>query len=244
MKNSSTLSPAKDPMGAAIADYFHTHNAAKLRVFSPQFEEDEMPVTTLFRPFEKMPSLERKALEMAEGKILDVGAGSGCHALALQEKGKDVLAIDISPQSVHVMSKRGVRQVRCANFFDETMTEQFDTLLMLMNGIGMVGTVAELPNFFARLQRLLKPNGQLLTDSTDLRYLFENEDGSFDIDLTSNYYGEQEFQMQYRKIKGDTFPWLYIDFETLSLYAAANGFNTELIEQGSHYEYLARITAV
>ena len=84
------LSSDKDPMGTAIADYFHHNKADKLRVFSSQFEEDEIPVNQLFRPYDEMPELEQIALQMAEGNILDVGAGSGCHALALQEMGKEV----------------------------------------------------------------------------------------------------------------------------------------------------------
>lgn len=106
------LSSDKDPMGTAIADYFHHNKADKLRVFSSQFEEDEIPVNQLFRPYDEMPELEQIALQMAEGNTLDVGAGSGCHALALQEMGKEVCAIDISPRSVEVMEKRGVRNVR------------------------------------------------------------------------------------------------------------------------------------
>ena len=102
------LSSDKDPMGTAIADYFNHNKADKLRVFSSQFEEDEIPVNQLFRPYDEMPELEQIALQMAEGNILDVGAGSGCHALALQEMGKEVCAIDISPRSVEVMEKRGV----------------------------------------------------------------------------------------------------------------------------------------
>lgn len=79
------LSPDKDPMGAAIADYFNHRKADKLRVFSSQFEEDEIPMNQLFRPYDEMPELEQIALQIAEGNILDVGAGSGCHALALQD---------------------------------------------------------------------------------------------------------------------------------------------------------------
>ena len=105
------LIPEKDPMGAAISDFFNLHRADRLRVFSSQFEEDEIPVKELFRSMPSMPMLERTALQMATGQILDVGAGSGCHALALQDMGKEVCAIDISPLSVEVMKQRGVKAV-------------------------------------------------------------------------------------------------------------------------------------
>lgn len=233
------LSPDKDPMGAAIADYFTHHRADKLRVFSSQFDEDEIPADQLFRPYNEMPELEQTALQMAKGSILDVGAGSGCHAIALQEMGKDVCAIDISPRSVEVMEKRGVKNVRQINLFDEHFLETFDTILMLMNGSGIIGKLENMPAFFQKMKQLLRPGGYILMDSSDLRYLFEDEDGSFLIDLAGDYYGEIDFRMQYKNIKGDSFDWLYIDFQTLSLYADECGFKAELVKEGEHYDYLA-----
>lgn len=233
------LSPDKDPMGAAIADYFNHHKAEKLRVFSSQFDEDEIPVDQLFRSYQEMPELEKIALQMAKGEILDVGAGSGCHALALQEMGKEICAIDISPRSVEVMEKRGIKNVRQMNLFDNHFLETFDTILMLMNGSGIIGKLENMSAFFQKMKQLLRPGGCILMDSSDLRYLFEDEDGSFLIDLAGDYYGEIDFRMQYKDIKGDSFDWLYIDFQTLSLYAAENGFEVEMVKEGEHYDYLA-----
>ncbi|MBB4043584.1 class I SAM-dependent methyltransferase [Bacteroides reticulotermitis] len=240
--NTTILSAEKDPMGAAIADYFHHHKADRLRVFSSQFDEDQIPVKQLFRQFQTMPLLERTALQLAEGKILDAGAGSGCHALALQEMNKEVCAIDISPLSIETMRQRGVQDVRLVDLFDETFTDTFDTILMLMNGSGIIGKLSNLPTFFQRMKRILRPGGYILMDSSDLRYLFEEEDGSMLIDLAGDYYGEVDFQMQYKEIKGDVFDWLYIDFQTLSLYASEYGFTAELIKEGKHYDYLAKIS--
>ena len=226
-------------MGAAIADYFNKGRAAKLRVFSSQFEEDEIPVGQLFRTFDEMPLLEQKALRLAQGKILDCGAGSGCHALALQDMGKDVEAIDISPLSVEVMQKRGVCQAYQINLFDENYLQKFDTILMLMNGSGIIGKLENMGVFFSKMKQLLNPGGCIYMDSSDLRYLFEDEDGSFLVNLAAGYYGEIDFRMQYKQIKGEPFDWLYVDFQTLSYYAAENGFKAEMIEEGEHYDYLA-----
>lgn len=230
----------KDPMGMAIRDYFKTGKASRLKVLSPDFDDDEIPVPTLFRSFQEMPPLERKALELAQGRILDVGAGSGCHSLALQEMGKTVEAVDISPLSVETMRERGVKIVRQEDFF-QLHGEPYDTILMLMNGSGIVGRIEKLPEFFNHIRTLLAPDGCLYMDSSDLRYLYEEEDGSFMIDLNDDYYGELEFQMQYKNVKGDLFPWLYIDFNTLQMYAEENGFHAEMVHEGDHYDYLAKI---
>ena len=236
------LAEGKDPMGQAIRDYFETGHAGRLRVFSPQFDEDELPVAALFRTEECMPKLERTALDLCRGRVLDVGAGAGCHSLALQRRGLDVTAIDISPLSVEVMRCRGVKSAVAADLFDETFSGCYDTVLMLMNGSGIIGQLERMPLFFHRMKQLLAAGGQVLMDSSDLRYVFENEDGSWDIDLNAGYYGELEYQMQYQKVKGEPFDWLYVDFDTLAFHAQANGFRAELVAKGSHYDYLARLS--
>ena len=227
-------------MGHAIADYHATGKAARLRVFSPMFDEDEIPVTTLFRSVDDMPAIERQALELADGKILDVGAGAGCHSLALQAMGKQVTAIDISPLCVETMRDRGVVNALEQDFF--TLRGQYDSIIMLMNGIGIVGSLSRLPAFFMQLDALLAPGGQLLCDSSDICYVFEDEDGFIDLTGIGGYYGELTYQMQYRGIKGEPFPWLFIDTETLREQALQHGFHCDIIARGEHYDYLARLT--
>ena len=251
--NTEILSADKDPMGAAILDFQQHGKAARLRVLSSMFEEDEMPVKHLFRSTREMPMLEQKALQLAKGRVLDIGAGAGCHALALQEKGLAVKAIDISPLSCEAMKLRGVKDAECINLFDlhlssgnhsgenqEQFESGFDTILLLMNGTGIAGKIENLPALFLRLKALLNPGGQILIDSSDLKYIYENEDGSFDINLNGAYYGEVDYQMIYKNVKGDRFDWLYVDFPLLKSIAETCGLHGELVEEGEHYDYLAR----
>ena len=236
----SVLNPLGDPMGAAIYDYHKTGKADTLVVRSSMFDDDEIPVADLFRTFKDMPRLEQIALEMAQGRILDVGAGSGCHSLELLKMGKEAVAIDISPLSVNVMLERGV-PARQVNFYDPAFEDRFDTVLMLMNGTGIVGTLDKMPAFFKRIKQLLAPGGSLLIDSSDLKYLYEEEDGSFMIDLADDYYGQIDYQMQYKNVKGEPFDWLYVDFDTLAYYAEESGLKAELLYEGEHYDFLARV---
>ena len=237
----ATINKEKDPMGRAISDYYHTGKAGKLRVLSSMFYEDEIPVATLFRDFGEMPVQEQKAIELCRGKVLDVGAGSGCHSIVLKERGIEATAIDISVLSVEVMRERGI-DARNVNFFDETFTEKFDTILLAMNGIGIVGKIERLPMFFRSIKRLLAPGGQVLLDSSDIKYVFMDEDGGMDIDLAAGYYGEIDYKMRYKNITGTPFDWLYIDFDTLQMYAEEHGFTCEKCIDGEHYDYLARLT--
>lgn len=235
---SSILSPLHDPMGAAIKEYHQTGKAGKLRVLSSMFDEDEIPVAHLFRSLQEMSPLEQKAISMARGRVLDVGAGAGCHSVLLD----DVTAIDISPLSCEVMQERGIRYVQNINLFDESLAGPFDTILMLMNGTGIIGKLKNMPAFLDRIRLLLNKGGQLLVDSSDLKYLYENEDGTYDIDPLGTYFGEIDYQMIYKKVKGEPFDWLYVDFDTLKLIAESNGFNCIKVLDGDNFDYLAQIT--
>lgn len=237
----TTLSPNNDPMGAAIRDYQNNGKASRLRVLSSMFDEDEMPVAHLFRTFNQMPRLEQKALSMAKGRVLDIGAGAGCHALVLQERGLEVKAIDISPLSCEVMKERGVKNAECVNLFNPQLQGKYDTLLLLMNGTGIAGKLNRLPMLLNRLKELLAEGGQILIDSSDLKYIYENEDGSMDIDLNAPYYGEVDYQMQYKNIKGEPFDWLYTDHMLLASISKQCALNCEIVEEGDNYDFLARL---
>lgn len=229
-------------MGSAISDYYKNGRAAHLRVLSSMFEEDEMPIAHLFRSEQEMPQLEKRALTLVRGRVLDVGAGAGCHALALQENGFEVKAIDVSPLSCDVMKARGIEDVECVNLFDTQLQSKFDTILLLMNGTGIAGKLSRLPLLLNRLKELMAEGAQILIDSSDLKYIYENEDGSMDIDLGGNYYGEVDYQMVYKNVKGDSFDWLYVDPTLLTVSCEQCGLKCEIIEKGEHYDYLAQIT--
>lgn len=237
----NTLPEQEDPMGAAIRDYFRQGKSAQLKVHSSLFDDDEMPVPHLFRSYDEMPPLEQRALNEARGKVLDVGAGAGCHALALQERGLDVTAVDISPLSCETMKERGVANVECVNIFNQRFQERFDTLLLLMNGTGIAGKLSRLPQLLSRLKQLMNPGAQILIDSSDLRYVYEDENGVLDVDLDGAYYGEVDYQMTYRNIKGKSFDWLYADSVVLAESCRQCGLKCEILAQGNHYDYLARI---
>ncbi|WP_284652899.1 class I SAM-dependent methyltransferase [Flavobacterium terrisoli] len=231
----------KDLFGKAILD-FQTHNAPEDLVTETNISEaDEMSVEYLFRSYNDMPKIEKKALQLAKGKILDVGCGAGSHSLYLQEKGFDVTAIDISPNAIKACQLRGVKNARAQNLLDiENGT--FDTIILLMNGTGIFGTLAETSKYLQKLKSLLNPDGQILIDSSDIIYMFdEDEDGAYLIPA-DGYYGELTFSVSYKGQTEDTFPWLYLDYNTLQNAAHANGLECELVLEGKHYDYLAQLT--
>lgn len=223
-----------DPIGSAIREYSITKKPADIIVSSDICEDDIIPVEVLFRKMGEMPELEKLALDRCKGKILDVGAGAGVHALELMDRGHKVVAIDISKGAVDYMLKQQIdaRQIS----FEDLKDEKFDTILMLMNGIGIAGTLSNLEQTLSHAKTLLNPGGKILCDSSDIKYLYEDEDGSLWIDLNTEYYGNFRFQMKYKKDKGPWFDWLYVDFDNLFKSAKNVGLKaSRVFEQEDNY---------
>ncbi len=232
-----------DIYGKGLLAYLKRGKNAAFIVESDIAETEEWAVSLFFRNYEDMPEAEKKALNRVQGSVLDIGAGAGSHALWLQGHGKEVTALDISPGAIEVMKERGVRKIINQDFYT-LKGQKFDTLLLLMNGIGIAGKLAGLSRFFKQAKELLHPGGKILLDSSDLIYLFEDEcedDGSILFDLTQPYYGEIMYKFIYDNEEGQPFHWLFVDFQTLSEYAAMYGFSCNKIYEDEHYLYLAEL---
>lgn len=232
----------KDLFGKAILD-FQTNNSPEDLITETSISEaDEMSVAYLFRSYNEMPKLEQKALQLAKGKVLDVGCGAGSHSLTLQnDRNLEVTSIDISPNAIQSCALRGLKNAKVQDIMT-LENEKFDTILLLMNGTGIFGTLKETPNYLQKLKSLLNPNGQILIDSSDIIYMFDqDEDGAYEIPA-NGYYGELTFTVSYKNETEDTFPWLYLDYNTLQNAAFANGLQCELILEGEHFDYLARLS--
>jgi len=232
----------KDPLGLAISDFINKKETPDIIVHSDLCDDDVMPVPYLFRTYENMPPIERKALSLCKGTILDVGAGAGCHALFLKNKHFKVKAIDTSAGVVDYLTSINIDS-ECIDFLDFS-NNKYDTLLMLMNGIGIAGNLESLEAFLQHAQTLLQPGGQILCDSTDISYMYIDDEGGKWMDLASNYYGEMQFQMTYKTTKTDWFPWLYIDFDTLEQKAKNVGLKAEMVIDSENDQFLAKLTAI
>ena len=232
----------KDLFGKAILD-FQTNNSPEDLITETSISEaDEMSVAYLFRSYDEMPKLEQKALQLAKGKVLDVGCGAGSHSLTLQnDRNLDVTSIDISPYAIQACQLRGLKNAKIQDIMT-LENEKFDTILLLMNGTGIFGTLKETPNFLQKLKSLLNPNGQILIDSSDIIYMFDDDEDGGKWIFGNGYYGELTFTVSYKNEAEDEFPWLYLDYNTLQNAAFANGLQSELILEGEHYDYLARLS--
>ena len=232
----------KDLFGKAILDYQTNSSPENIITSTSISDEDEMEVAYFFRSLDEMPTLEQKALQLAKGRTLEVGCGAGSHGLYLQnERNLDVLSIDISKNAIQACRLRGLKKISAVDVLD-LEDGKYDTILLLMNGTGIFETLERTTVYLQKLKSLLHPKGQILIDSSDIIYMFdEDEDGGKWIP-SETYYGELTFSLQYKNETEAPFPWLYMDYNTLQNAAIANGLQCQIVLEGDHFDYLAQLT--
>ena len=231
------------PHGKALLDFHNGDTSAEIIVHEDDGETEVVPIRVFFRGPSEFSALEEAAIDLCRGRVLDAGAGAGCHSLVLQEHGLSVCAIDVAPEAVEIMQRRGVKDARCADLF-RFEGGPFETLLLMMNGIGVVGDLAGLDRFLGEAPRLLTPDGQILLDSYD-------PDWTEDADTPPSpraarrgdrYLGEMRFRLEYKGKKGPTLAWLFLDSQLLTERAMKAGWSCEVIWREEEGHYLARLT--
>lgn len=239
------LSPFYDPMGQAIADFYDNQlKDQSIHVWCDVAEDDIISVDYLFRNYEDMPLLERQALSLCYGRVLDAGAGSGTHTLWLQHNtDTEPWAADISGMAVETMKKRGILRASTTDLLTESFPVRFDTILMMMNNIGICGTVAGYKHFLTHAaDKLLAPGGQILFTSTDISYMYDTDTPDWLQSFNKYYFGEIVYRMSYGKSRSKKFKWLYIDERLACQLAEKHGYKADIISIDSKQHYLARLT--
>lgn len=233
--------PYKDLFGQALVDFYQNKAAEDIITWTNISEKDALPLAYLFREYNEMPLLERYALKKCFGNILDVGCGTGSHSLYLQEQGLHVTAIDISEGAITVAKNRGVYNARVQALLE--VTEKFDTILLLMNGTGIFEELTQVPNYLQHLKSILAPNGQILIDSSDIKYMFEDEeDDTIWRSPNMPYYGELNYYISYKGKEEHPMKWLYLDFNTLQKACAKEGLHCIKLKDGAHFDFLVKIS--
>lgn len=226
-----------DILDQALLDYHLGANQKKLIIHNKYGKPDPMSVEVYFRDINKMPDIEIFALTLCTRDILDVGAGVGSHALHLQESGCAVTALELSPTKCSIMKSRGVENVLEQDFFHVNRSKVFDTILFLMNTIGLTGTLDGLHILLTRARALLAIGGSVIFDSSDVSYVWNQDRLN-----KSPYYGEIDYKYQYGDQWGDWFKWLYIDQGTMKAVCDKNDFELQVLYEDETGQYLGRLT--
>ncbi|WP_286672170.1 class I SAM-dependent methyltransferase [Halorarius halobius] len=163
------MDPADDAYGAAIRDHHEGEESFELVERDDGFVSPSGGPPMYFADPEEWPDREHAAMERVEGRVLDVGCGAGRHALYLQERGHDVVGIDVSPGAVEVARDRGVDARECdvADVRDLD-AGTFDTVVMGGNNFGLVGTRTTAPGVLAGLAAVTTDDARLLAETRDV----------------------------------------------------------------------------
>lgn len=223
----------KDLFGKAILDFHHNSNKTPLLLHSEYGPPETIPLERFFQ--NEYTDLENFALDLVKGSILDIGAATGRHALHLQNEGHDVTAMDISIGCSTILQEIGLKKIITEDIYTYE-DQKYDTLLMLMNGIGLAGSLEGLKKLLLQLKNLTHPKGQLIMDSSDISYLYEENPLP-----VHKYFGELLYQYEYEGVLGNSFNWLYIDQEKLISIANSTGWNCQVIFEDDTDAYLARL---
>ncbi len=235
------LKKSQDPVGHAVLDYLNGIREESILVKTDIAEDEQLLPSHFFRTFKQMPIQEQEALRRCTGRVLDVGAGAGAHSIWLQDHGFEVDALEISPLSCETMRERGVKNVLLQDIH-MLADQKYETILLLMNGAGIAQTLPGLRTLLLHLKTLLNRGGKILADSSDLLYLFTDENGDSWVDIASDtYYGQMKYQLTYKSIKGKPFSWLFVDAETFCDYAEFCGFSVKNKFAGAHFDYLVEL---
>jgi SAM-dependent methyltransferase len=228
----------KDIYGKFLKDYLANGKTDAIWLHNNYAEAELMEPEIFFRKEWELSDLELLAIRCCRGKVLDIGAGAGAISLILQRRNIDVTALEISPGAVEVMKNRGVEKIINQDIFKYN-GEKFDTLLLLMNGIGFCQFLDQIEVFLLHAKTLLKPNGQILFDSSDVSYLYENKPYE-----DHGYFGEIDYQYEYKNQKGDWFSWIYIERDLMEEIALKCGYQMEILFDDGNDQYLAKLNVL
>jgi predicted TPR repeat methyltransferase len=235
-----TIKPARnepaDIFGRALNDYYKGRFRPPLILHNRYGDPEEIPVEGYFYDENSFSEMEDFALSLCRGRTLDVGAAAGRHTLTLQSRGLDVTGLEISRRCCNLMKERGLKKVVHADII-QWRSENFDTIILMMNGIGLAGSVEGLRRLLAHLKGLLAIGGQVIFDSSDVSYVYEHMQMP-----TDRYYGEIDYRYEYRKQMDEWFSWLYIDKDKMSEISLESGWRLQVIYEDSDGTYLGRLT--
>jgi len=119
-----------------------------------------------FAEYSKWNTREKLALKYVRGRVIDVGCGAGRVSLYLQQKGFDVLGVDISPLAIHVCKLRGARKVQVAPIAKiDSRFGTFDTILMFGNNFGLFGNPQRAKWLLKRFRKMTSAEARIIAES-------------------------------------------------------------------------------
>ncbi len=161
------LKPNEDAYGREMMDWLKGQGSNEIIERDDGYiDVGQQGLAIYFLPFNKWPKYERQALRFAIGRVLDIGCGPGRCAIYLQEKGHDVLGIDLSPMAIKVAKKRGLKHTKVMSITQiSKRLGIFDTILMYGNNFGLFGNHDRCKRLLKRFHKMTSDNARIIAES-------------------------------------------------------------------------------
>ncbi|MHA1234748.1 MAG: class I SAM-dependent methyltransferase [Promethearchaeota archaeon] len=202
------MSQKRDLFGRVLYDYWVKGDKSSTLYFREN-KKKKFPVeiSRYFRSYEDLSNIEKKAISLSSGRILDVGCATGYHVPALMEQG-EVDAIDISDYAIKVAKENGIENCHVGDIFKYKPYKKYNTITLFENNIGLAGTVSKTRKLIKVLGRLLKEDGQIICEIVRTRTV-----DTWTVLLTPLWDG----------VVGKSFKWLHFSVNFLSRMAEKYG---------------------
>jgi len=229
------------PLGIALKEFYEGNKQAKVIFHRDDGLKEDHYVFHYYCTEKEFSFIEKQAIALCRGKVLDIGAGVGPHSLELQKLGLEVYAIDISLNACEIMKKRGIKNVRFSTVYDLD-EKNFDTILLMGRTIGFVEDLLGLKKFLNFCKNLLASEGYILLDSLDVRSTTIPEHLAYQERnrKLGRYIGVIGLQMEYKGKLGEKFKLLHVDPQTLKECAKETGWSCEILKN-ENGNYLVKI---
>ena len=219
-------------LGLALKDYFNGSQNGDLLVESDRAATEAYQMASFFASYTKWNPIEQQAIDKCQGHVLDIGAGAGRHALELQARGLEVTAVEPDGELAKLCISRGLKHIVHSTWQHcNALPTPPDTILLLMNGLGLAGYHDKLLYLARFCFSTLKPGGQVLADSSEILYLPPSP---------KLHRGNDEiyFRFTYDGQFSEWFSWLFASPAFVKATFTKAGFITTIIETPSEDRFL------
>lgn len=197
-----------------LAQYYSREATAEIIERDDLYIDTGSDAGTYFSEYRQWSPLEKRAVKLAKGRVLDVGCGAGRHALYLQEKGSDVTGIDNSPGAIKVCKLRGLKKamVRPIDEIDKFKVNSFDTIQMFGNNFGLFGNRKNARKILKKMARITSPEARIIAETLNPY----KTDNSFHLPyLRANRRrgrmgGQIKMRVRFGKTIGEWFDYLFV----------------------------------
>ncbi len=237
------IKPEQDAFGQAVYDFYLGEPVLEIIERDDDDISASQNTAAYFAPHTEWPSDMQEAIQLAQGRVLDVGCGPGRVALYCQEQGLEAVALDISPLAIKTARLRGVKDARVLSITQASRKGLgiFETIVMFGNNFGLFANPQRAKWLLRRFYGMTTANGRILAQSRDIYQTDKPENLAFHERnrKLGRMAGQIRLRVRYKTIIGPWFYYLMVSPNEMAEIAAGTGWQISKIILGEGERYTA-----